>query len=118
MNKIIRDQLNKVTSVQLDFNDDTTHLYIPKTEKILVSSLKVGGVYTIELDNSLLYPSSTSTFSANWNGGRVPRNKSYVIEIIDILQGYIKCNGVAVNDNSDDWFGWLPIDKVVFLNRE
>lgn len=118
MNKIIRDQLNKVTSVKLDFDDNTTELYIPKVEKISNSSLKIGNVYKIELSDKLLYPSSTSTFSSNWNKGLVPKNKIYLVEIIDIMSGYIKCNGVAANDNSDSWFGWFPLNDITILSRE
>ena len=105
MNKLIKDQLTKVTSVKLEFDDDTEELYIPKTDEISSLSVKIGNIYKVELDDSLLHPLSNSTFAANWNSGRVPKNKVYIIDVIDILYNYIKCNGVAINDQSDSWYG-------------
>lgn len=117
MNKLIKEQLSKVSSTHIEFDDDTLDIYIPKVENILSSSVKVGGVYKIKLDESLLSPSSTSTFAANWNAGRIPHNEIYTVDIIDSMPGYVKCNGVADNNSADNWFGWLPIDKISILER-
>lgn len=105
MKKILFDELNKVTSVKLDFNLSTTELFIPKTIKILNSALKKGSVYTIELADFIVMPGVSSTLASNWNGGIVPKHKKYIVEIVDNMANMIKVNGVAVDDNSDQFYG-------------
>lgn len=65
MNKIIKDQLNKVRSVKLDFDDNTTHIDIPKTEEVIPLALVEGQVYVIELEDFILNPLQNSTLASN-----------------------------------------------------
>lgn len=112
MNKIIFNELKKVTSVNLDFNEDTTKLYIPRTTVIIP---KVGKTYKIALDESLLRPSSNSSFAANWNNGKVPMHREYIAEVSKIMTGYALINGVATNDFADNWFGWIPMNLMTVV---
>ena len=65
MNKIIKDQLNKVRSVKLSFDDNTTQILIPKSSEVIPEALNQGEVYLIKLNDKILNPSSNSTLAAN-----------------------------------------------------
>ena len=117
MKKILFNELNKVTSTKLEFNKDSTEIFIPKTIKILNSALKKGSVYTIELADFIVMPGVNSTLASNWNGGVVPKHKQYIVEIVDNMSKMIKVNGVAVEDNTDQFYGWLPSEGFEVINK-
>ena len=114
MNKIIKDQLNKVRSVKLSFDDNTTQILIPKSSEVIPEALNQGDVYLINLNDKILNPSSNSTLAANWNSGRVPNHKLYKVEFLEKMGNMYKFNGIAVEDGVDlyneNWFGWIPED--------
>ena len=124
MNKIIKDQLNKVRSVKLDFDDHTTHIDIPKTEEVIPLALVEGQVYVIELEDFILNPLQNSTLASNWNSGKTPKYKRYQVEFIQKMSNMYKFNGVALDNNqpiySENWFGWFPEEgfKVVSLLKQ
>lgn len=121
MNKIIKDQLSKVRSVKLNFDDHTTHIDIPKTEEVIPLALVEGQVYVIELEDFILNPLQNSTLASNWNSGKIPKYKRYQVEFIKKMSNMYKFNGVALDNNqpiySENWFGWFPDEgfKVVSL---
>ena len=112
MNKIIKDQLSKVRSVKLNFDDHTTHIDIPKTEEVIPLALVEGQVYVIELEDFILNPLQNSTLASNWNSGKIPKYKKYQVEFIQKMSNMYKFNGVALDNNqpiySENWFGWFP----------
>ena len=124
MNKIIKDQLNKVRSVKLDFDDHTTHIDIPKTEEVIPLALVEGQVYVIELEDFILNPLQNSTLASNWNSGKIPKYKRYQVEFIQKMSNMYKFNGVALDNNqpiySENWFGWFPEEgfKVISLLKQ
>ena len=124
MNKVIKDQLSKVRSVKLDFDDHTTHIDIPKTEEVIPLALVEGQVYVIELEDFILNPLQNSTLASNWNSGKVPKYKRYQVEFIQKMSNMYKFNGVALDNNqpiySENWFGWFPEEgfKVISLLKQ
>jgi len=114
MNKIIQKQLSKVKSVNLDYNDDTLKIVIPKTTKILSKAMDVGKVYLIELDDTL---NSDSEISSGWNNGKFPSSKFYIAELLNVSSNMYKFNGVAKDNQLDNWFGWLPGDRIKVLEK-
>lgn len=124
MNKIIKDQLSKVRSVKLNFDDHTTHIDIPKTEEVIPLALVEGQVYVIELEDFILNPLQNSTLASNWNSGKIPKYKRYQVEFIQKMSNMYKFNGVALDNNqpiySENWFGWFPEEgfKVVSLLKQ
>lgn len=124
MNKIIKDQLNKVRSVKLNFDDHTTHIDIPKTEEVIPLALIEGQVYVIELEDFILNPLQNSTLASNWNSGKIPKYKRYQVEFIQKMSNMYKFNGVALDNNqpiySENWFGWFPEEgfKVISLLKQ
>ena len=117
MNNIIKQQLLNVTVTNIEFNDDTTYIFIPKTIKILNSSLKKGEYYMLKLFDNVTHPSSSSTLASNWNNGIIPKYDLYTVEILDNMGKMIKVNGVANMDPTDNFYGWLPYDGFEVINK-
>ena len=117
MNKLVFEQLNQVKSVDLIFDQDTTKLVIPKTTKVKPVAVKVGGVYKIDISDTILFPSESSTLASNWNGGKVPEYKRYLAEIISTMGNMVKVNGVAEDDSTNNFYGWLPFDGFEVLEK-
>ena len=105
MNKLIKEQLKKVTSVMLDVKDDVTHFIIPRATKFINSALKQDQCYLIEIKDSVLHPDENSTLASNWNAGKIPKNKFYNAEVITKMGNMIKFNCVAIEDSSDNFYG-------------
>jgi len=118
MNSIIFEQLKKVTATELNFDESSHHIFIPKSLKILSGSLKKDTVYRIKLFDSVINPSKDSTLAANWNNNKVPKHSEYFIEVIDKLGNMIKINGIAVDDQTDNFYGWVPTDSFEVLSKE
>lgn len=118
MNSIIKNELKKVTAVEINFSDSDTKIFIPRSIKILNSSLKVGSVYRIKLKENITDPFSGSTLASNWNSGIIPKYSEYLVEVQDGMANMIKVNGVAVEDNSNQFVGWLPLDGFETISKE
>ena len=118
MNKIIKEQLSKVTSVVLDIKEDVYHYVIPKATKFINSALKQDQCYLIEIKDFILNPDENSTLASNWNAGKTPKNKFYNAEVITKMGNMIKFNCVAVEDPSDNFYGWLPVDSFTVIKKE
>jgi len=117
MNKIILDQLNKVSVTKLTYNEGDTEIFIPKTIKVLNSSLNKGEYYIIKLFDNITNPSENSVLASNWNGGKIPKHDTYIIEVLDNIGNMIKINGVANEDPSDNFFGYIPTDGFEVIKK-
>lgn len=65
MNKLIKKQLENLRSVRVDFDNNTTNIFIPRTKQIVAEALNKGEIYLIGLDDYLLQPPSNSTLASN-----------------------------------------------------
>jgi hypothetical protein len=65
MNKVIKDQLSKVRSVKIEYNDDTTTIVIPRVTGVIPQALNEGSIYLIKLNDNVLHPASNSTLASN-----------------------------------------------------
>jgi hypothetical protein len=110
--------LKKVTAVNIDFSKEDTKIFIPRSIKILNSSLQIGGVYKIKLDDSITNPLQGSTLASNWNNGKVPEYSVYIAEILDCMANMIKINGVAEDNPVSQFIGWLPTSGFETLSKE
>ena len=114
MNKQLKEQLNKIKSTKVDFNDNSEKIVIPKTTKYLNESIKKDVLYFIELFDFIINPDINSTLASNWNNGKVPKYKYYKVELVERMGNMVKLNGIAVVDGKDilteSWYGWIPLD--------
>ena len=72
--------------------------------------MRKGKEYIILLNESITKPTSNSTLASNWNKGIIPKHNRYIIEVLDNQAKMIKINGVAVDDPTDNFLGWVPYD--------
>ena len=121
MNKVIKDQLLKVRSTSIKFDDNTTKLVIPRTKEVVPTILNEGDICIIELEDFIINPQSNSTLASNWNAGKIPKYKQYKVEFIEKMGNMYKFNGIAYNNGEDlyneSWFGWFPENGFKILER-
>ena len=121
MNKVIRDQLSKVKSVNISFDNITENIVLSKIDEILPVVLNVGNIYLIELEDFVINPQSNSTLASNWNAGKVPKYKYYKAEFLEKMGNMYKFNGIAYDHNQDiyseNWFGWFPENGFKVLEK-
>jgi len=111
MNKRIKDQLLKIKSTSINFKDDDTKIFIPKTEISKDIIPEIGKVYLIELSDEVLNPSPSSTLASNWNNGKIPTHKNYYAELVKIINNMYQWNCTSVDNPQDSFFGYIPISN-------
>lgn len=111
MNRVIRNQLENVSSVKLEYAPTDIYIHIPKTIKVLNNTLKKGGIYDIKLSSSVTNHELGSMLASNWNNGKFPEYDKYTVEVEDNMAKMVKVNGVAIENNSSQFYGWLPHDS-------
>ena len=120
MNKLIGEQLKKVSVANLgNFDEATNTFFIPKFEQVKVAEDEC---YLIELNDSLLRHDDTSILESNWNCGRIPPTKYLKVDIIKVMGKMLKVNGVGFNyqtktDTLDSWSGWLPLEYIKIIEK-
>ena len=110
MNNILYNQLSQVKATKIEFDENTTKHFIPKTIRIQNAALQVGHIYDIKLKPSIINPID-STLADNWNQGRVPEYSSYTVEVESNIGNMIKINGVAIENHSSHFIGYIPSDS-------
>ena len=120
MNKqeqLIQEQLSKVVYADLSNYDEETHTYyIPKINQI---KLQVNHSYIIKIKDSLYM---NELLKSNYNQGRTPPYKSYLIDIVSILGRVIKVNGVEYDLEKNKtlnnlWSGYLSIKDIEIIKE-
>lgn len=111
MNKIIKEQLNKIQVANMDnYNENIYSFIIPKYN---ADRFEEDKCYLIELSDSLIKNDKDSLLQCNWNRGTYPVNKYLKIDVSQIMGKMIKVNSIGFNyetqqDTDDLWEGWLP----------
>jgi hypothetical protein len=120
MNKIVKEQLKKVSTAKLPaFDDSTTSMLINKHQEIKIVE---NSYYLIEIKAGVLNPTANSILSSNWNEGSIPKHHHYKCEVIRVLGQMIKITGLAydINTNTDlneMWSGWIPLDGIDIIKK-
>lgn len=119
MNKIIKDELNKVDAIKIDFNDNTTFIHIPQKREI---KLENNSIYLIRLSRYLLSPPLNDNLSINWNNGNIPKHEYYKIDVNKSIGDMINVTGTGYDMNNridinDIWEGWLPRSEIEILEK-
>lgn len=118
MNKIIKEQLNKIQVANMDnYNEDIYSFIIPKYN---ADRFEEDKCYLIELSDSLIKNNKDSLLQCNWNKGTYPVSKYLKIDVSQIMGKMIKVNSIAYDyENQKDlniiWSGWLPIDLIKII---
>lgn len=120
MNKIIEEQLKKVSCADLsDFDPNTNTYHIKRRVDV---KLEAGNTYLIKLDDKLLVSDLCPQLQYTFNGGRLPIDKYCKADVEKVVGGYMRvvCLGYdneCKTDLASVWQGWLPISSVTVLER-
>lgn len=111
MNKLIKQQLEKVQLADLsNFDPDTNTYHIPQHRAII---LKEDDYYDIKLKSSIL---TDTALRDNWNRGSTFPSFRYKAEVEKVIGRMVKINGVVVdaegNDTNSFWSGWISTDYI------
>ena len=114
MNKVIKEQLDKVKFANLPpYDDDTTEMVINKKVFISSDDVKVDSTYIIEIESYVLFPNENFTLSTNWNHNTVPPSPVMNVSIVKKMgkMTYVKGFAYDVKLKKNQplaWEGWLP----------
>ena len=114
MNKVVKEQLGKCKVAEISaFDDNTTHIFIPKKSSKDINAYHLHKYYVIEIEDYILNPPSDFTLAANWNKGTNPPSKYMNVEIINIQGKMVQVSGVSYNPMNPvampmHWEGWIP----------
>lgn len=120
MNKqeeLIKEQLSKVQFADLSNYDKETNTY--HISKINQIKLKINHQYIIKIKDSLY---DNIILRDNYNGGKNPSCRCYLIDIIMILGKIIKVNGIEYDLTLNKvlnnlWSGYLAIKDIEILEE-
>lgn len=113
MNKLIKEQLDKLKDLLPEYDDDTLELFIPKASGI--AEFSVGDTLCIKIADYVLNPYEGFTLQDNWNNGTVPPDHIMYVQIIKITGSMIRVSGRG--ENKQFWEGWLPKKSITILER-
>ena len=123
MNSIILKQLKKckVASVP-DFDENTTHLVIPKQDEEVSQQFIPSHFYLVELENYILHPPEGFSLHQNWNNNIIPQAKYYKCHCLQIMGKMVKIEGAGYDwDNQQDlataWCGWVPAKAIKIIKE-
>lgn len=122
MNPFIKQQLNLVHVATLPhFEEDTTHIIIPRSDNI-EKSLSIGKTYILELADYIVNPSANFNLHDNWNNGNIPRCKYLKCKIELTVGKMIKINGNEfdmknMQDVEYKWSGWVPRKGITIIKE-
>lgn len=122
MKQLILNQLKKVKKATLPDNYETLReIFIPKTDTILVDSIKVGDYYLIEVEDYIIHPFDGFTLHTNWNNNIVPKDKWMNCEILQIMGKMVKIRSTGLTaekqPTNNCWEGWLPKKSFKILKK-
>lgn len=115
--QLVKDQLSKVIYADLsNYDKETNTYYIPKINQI---KLKINHQYLIKIKDSLY---TNEILRNNYNNGKNPPCKCYLVDVVLILGKIIKVNGVEydlLNDMilNNLWSGYLAIKDIEVLEE-
>jgi hypothetical protein len=123
MNPIIKNQLDKIRCAKMpDYDEDTTHLYIPMKTLNDTIVLEQDKCYIVMVEDYILNPPDDFSLHINWNGGTKPSHKYMKLDVSKISGKMVKVNTIGYDienkvDIPDLWSGWLPEQSITVLER-
>ena len=118
MNQLIYNQLMEISKdLNLQFNNETTQIYIPKK---CLNELELGKAYVLELADYILHPSDGFNLHINWNNGCVPTDR-YLYALVKKELGkmiFIESYGYNIESSCikmSRWNGWLPKKSIKII---
>lgn len=122
MNKIVQRELEKIRA-NIDYNDNTTYIYIPKSGQLSSVDLQVDHNYNIYVEDYILKEPSNFSLSTNWNNGVVPISKYMNICVLQRLSNMVQVDAcgydvISQRTKSDSYMGlWLPVESIHIIKE-
>ena len=122
MNLVVEEQLSKVKIANLPpYDENTTHLIIPKKDGLSQFEFVVGAMYIVQLEDYIVKPNKGFNLHDNWNNGIPPSSNVLKIQVLQIMGKMIQVSSVGfdVTNNielGDTWEGWLPKKSIKIIN--
>lgn len=126
MNKVIKQQLEKVRVPLPDYDDSTTLITILREGSQSAAQLpryQENHCYLIELANYILNEPPNFTLSSNWNKGVKPVTKYLKVVVNKVMGSMIQVDGsgfdsTSQQDTMDSYIGlWLPIVSTAIIQE-
>lgn len=116
MSERLDKELAKLKYAKVQKMEDNKYI-IKKDTQIRVEE---NNCYLIELHNTIFDPNSI--LCSNWNNGRVPKCRYYLIDVNKMMANMIRVSGVGYNEIEctnmlDNWYGWLPLSEIDVIKK-
>lgn len=119
MNKILKQQLDKLKVAKVDSYNELTHTYVFKKHES--ATFKLDSVYLLRLDDKLLNPKYNDVLISNWNNGKYPTHTILKAQVSKKLGNMLFLCGVYCNEDKEPinefWNGWLPDDQLKIIEE-
>ena len=120
INKLIKEQLDKVKEAKIDEYDSLHHTFHIKKYKEKTFEYNV--LYIVRLDDHLLNATDNVALVSNWNNGKYPTHKYLKFAVNKKLAKMINVYGVYYDidgdcDLSEDFEGWLPVEQLEIIKE-
>lgn len=113
MNKLIKDELDKIKNILPPYDENTLELYIPK-KKENNSYLEEGVKAKIKIASYIINPYDSFTLADNWNNGTKPDDEILNVEVLQVMGKMIRVNSSG-DSTKTVWSGWLPKGAIEIL---
>ena len=123
MNELVLRQLKRCKVARIPgYDEDTTHLVIPKLVARDGKAMLPGHYYLIELDDCIVHPPEDSVLHQNWNNNIIPTSKEYKCECIRLMGDMVRIEGVSYDssiqqDTDKVWGGWIPLKNITIVKE-
>lgn len=118
MNKLIKEQLEKIEIADLsNFDDNTNTYYIKKHVDEPSLLMKVNTSYILKIDRALLKDGDAQLLSSNFNNNTYPPSEYFKAKVTNVVGTMIRVDGIAYDIKASTslnemWCGWLPKNGV------
>ena len=122
INPLIKEQLDKITKIELPNFDDERIISIKKTGSYSDSYFNVGDCYLICVEDYILNPPNGFTLHSNWNSNKIPKHKFMKIDVLQTMGKMVRVNSIGYDfknhiDTGDMWEGWLPKKSITIVEK-
>ena len=123
MNKVIKDQLEKINRVIVPkYDDNTTLLHFSKADKYNPPTLVENRCYLIQVEDYIVHPFEGFDLHINWNKNVPPKHVFMKVQVLKRMGKMVQVASVGYDmknhlDTNDMWDGWLPEKSIKILEE-
>ena len=120
INKLIKEQLDKVQEADIGEYDSLHHTFHIKRHR--EKTFEYNKMYIVELDDHLLNATDNVALLSNWNNGKYPTHKYLRFAVSKKIAKMIFVYGIYYDINNDcdlsgEFEGWLPTEQLEIIKE-